>query len=147
MPEEPFWTERRVRAALEWYREMSAVIAEGFDTRLIGADDFDAQMSIRFLGELGRIRRGDPGGCRRPRGEARAPAVYALAEAKADLDRAIVALPGRLRRVVIRHYRDGLMTHEIAQEIHASPSTVRTHLERARKKILLFLEPLVDATP
>jgi len=141
MPEQHFWTLRRVRAALEWYREVAAVVAEGFDACLLGSDDFDAQMAVCFLGGLGRIRRENPGPLRREAG-GRPPAVYELAEAKADIDRAIRALPLRLRRLIVRHYVDGTLAYEIAQQEHLSASTVRTHLARARKKMLLFLEPV-----
>ena len=87
MPEDTFWTKGRVRAALEWYREVAAVVAEGFDTCLLGADDYDSQLSICFIGKLGQVRREDPGGFKTQRGGC-PPAVYALAEAKADIDRA-----------------------------------------------------------
>lgn len=146
MPEGPFWTKARVRAMLEWYREVAAVVAEGFDTSLLGADDYDSQLSICFIGKLGQVRREDPGGFKTQRGGC-PPAVYALAEAKADIDRAIAALPYPLRVVIIRHYQEGILAYEIAQENQTSPSTVRTYLERARGRMLTFLEPTVDATP
>lgn len=146
MPEGPFWTKARVRAMLEWYREVAAVVAEGFDTSLLGADDYDSQLSICFIGKLGQVRREDPGGFKTQRGGC-PPAVYALAEAKADIDRAIAALPAVQRWVVSLHYRDGLLAYEIASEVRIPAATVRSHLSRARENMLVFLEPSATLPP
>lgn len=53
---------------------------------------------------------------------------------------AVLALPIRLREVVLLHYYQGLDYHEIAQALGVSRSTVYARLKRAREKLRGALE-------
>lgn len=52
----------------------------------------------------------------------------------------VAALPEKLRLVLYLHYYQGYATGEIAQMLEENPSTVRSWLVRARKKLKLRLE-------
>ena len=46
------------------------------------------------------------------------------------------SLPRRQREVIALHYVDGLDTPEIADLLDISESSVRTHLQRGREKLV-----------
>ena len=52
----------------------------------------------------------------------------------------VAALPERHRLVLYLHYYQGYTTGEIAGMLGANPSTVRSRLVQARKKLKLRLE-------
>lgn len=66
----------------------------------------------------------------------------ALAELRADpVWQALQALPEKLRVVALLHYVEEYTTDEIARVVGCAPSTVRTRLHRARKRMRQMLDP------
>ena len=54
---------------------------------------------------------------------------------------ALQALPEKLRVVALLHYVEEYTTEEIARVVECAPSTVRTRLHRARKRMRQMLDP------
>ena len=52
----------------------------------------------------------------------------------------VAALPGKHRLVLFLHYYEGYTTDEIARMMGENPSTLRSRLVQARKKLKLRLE-------
>jgi RNA polymerase sigma-70 factor (ECF subfamily) len=52
----------------------------------------------------------------------------------------VAALPDKHRLVLFLHYYEGYATGEIAQMLGDNPSTVRSRLVQARKKLKIRLE-------
>lgn len=66
----------------------------------------------------------------------------ALAELHADpVWQALQTLPEKLRVVALLHYVEEYTTEEIARVVGCAPSTVRTRLHRARKRMRQMLDP------
>ena len=59
----------------------------------------------------------------------------------------VAALPDKHRLVLFLHYYEGYATGEIAQMLGDNPSTVRSRLVQARKKLKLRLEAEGYGTP
>ncbi|MBQ7035270.1 MAG: RNA polymerase sigma factor [Clostridia bacterium] len=64
----------------------------------------------------------------------------AEAEPNDDLQEAIFALDDRARCLIHLFYYEGYRTEEIAEILEMKPSTVRSGLKRARKKLKDFME-------
>jgi RNA polymerase sigma-70 factor (ECF subfamily) len=81
----------------------------------------------------------------RERPAASAPTAEAAgAEVRADLARALAALPRRQREVVGLHYHLGLPVGEVAGTLGVSEGTVKTSLHRARRALARALRPDED---
>ena len=63
----------------------------------------------------------------------------AWSEARARLQRALRALPGRQREILLRHYFDGLTAEEIATELKIPRGTVLSRLHYARRRVSDFM--------
>lgn len=63
-----------------------------------------------------------------------------------DLWQSISVLSKDLRTVIWLHYVEGYKTEEISQILKCNPSTIRTKLYRARKKLRKDLEVMKDET-
>ncbi|MFV0555104.1 MAG: RNA polymerase sigma factor [Mangrovibacterium sp.] len=57
--------------------------------------------------------------------------------------RKIEDLP-EMQRLVIKHHIDGLSNEEIAQLLHITPNTVRTHKQRAKATLKIELDSLMS---
>jgi RNA polymerase sigma-70 factor (ECF subfamily) len=66
------------------------------------------------------------------------------AEARTAIWDAVRTLPDRQRTIVVLHYVDGLTTPEIGELLELTPSTVQTHLGRARQRLADLLAPLTE---
>ena len=60
--------------------------------------------------------------------------------AQSALFQEVMALPPKYRAAVYLHYYEGYSTDEIARMLRENPSTVRSRLVQARKKLKLRLE-------
>ena len=60
--------------------------------------------------------------------------------AQSELFQEVMSLPPNYRAAVYLHYYEGYTTDEIAQILKENPSTVRSRLVQARKKLKLRLE-------
>jgi len=61
-------------------------------------------------------------------------------ESSLDLTRAICALPGKYREVILLYYYENLSLREIADTLHLSANTVSTRLRAARRLLHAALE-------
>ncbi len=73
------------------------------------------------------------------------PATDDLADAKAQLHRAIKQLPERARIILILHRFEGLSYKQIAAELDIAPKTVENQLARALKLLRAQLPKLLSA--
>lgn len=64
----------------------------------------------------------------------------ALPAQNEKLDEALAALPAQQRALIHLYYYEGYKSDEIARILEMNPSTVRTGLKRARKKLRDFME-------
>lgn len=136
MPEDTFWTDKRLRHALENYRIIAEVCREGYDTCLAGGDD--DEYAMRFLGKLGTPKQKVPRGMQAQTG-GRPPAIFGLAECKADVDRALLALPRKYACLLLAFYADGWTLREIARQAHKPEPVIRQWRCRAFGRALRFL--------
>ena len=60
--------------------------------------------------------------------------------AQSELFREVMALPSRYRAAVYLHYYEGYSVREVAEAMHANPSTVQTWLMRARGQLRINLK-------
>lgn len=84
----------------------------------------------------------------RPSDDAASPSADAIA-AREALWTAVRQLPARQTTVIVLHYVDDLTTAEIGELLGVSPSTVQTHLTRARERlaeVLTTTDPVPNAT-
>lgn len=64
----------------------------------------------------------------------------ALSDEDTPLEAAVESLPPAMRAAIHLYYYEGYSTEEIAEMIGEKPSTVRSHLHRARKALNISLE-------
>ena len=60
--------------------------------------------------------------------------------AQSDLFRQVMSLPPKYRAAIYLHYYEGYPVQDIAELMHAKPSTVQTWLMRARGQLLTKLQ-------
>ncbi len=136
MPEDNWWTEKRLCRVLAHYRLIAEVCCTGFDTCLAGGDD--DQYALRFLGKLGTPRQKVPRGMQAQAG-GKPPAIFGLAECKADVDRALKSLPRKYACLLLAFYADGWTLREIARQARRPEALVRQWRHRAFDRVLRFL--------
>ncbi len=138
MEHDNWWTAGRLKRALTHYRVIAEVCRSGFDTAVQGGDDNEVE--LHFLGRLGTayLSLQVPAGMRAQSGGNR-PAVFDLADCKADVDRALKSLPRRYALLLLAFYADGVSLGEIAWRSGRPWGTVKWWRKEAFDRALLFL--------
>ena len=65
-------------------------------------------------------------------------------ELKAGLERALERLPERLRNALVLRVFEGLEYEEVARVTGVTPQTARTHVMKARRALVRWLEPWLE---